>query len=266
MPWGWWPSDAMAPEGTAPHGARLPMVDVARTFALANMAAFHFFRDLDTLLPAEARVAPWGFSFGPAWQAWAMGIAGGFLFLAGFSLWLGHGRRLRRSAYLRRLGVLVLAAAGVTLATYLTFPDQWVRFGILHSIAAASMIGLAFLRLPWGVTAIAGLAAIAAGVAARSPCCEVAVLSGPTWVWLGLSPDVPYMMDWEPLLPWVGPFLLGLAAGRLADGRGWLAALSGRPAGAFWRRLGWPGRHSLTIYLIHQPVLVGLVLAWGFLA
>ena len=235
--------------------ARLPSIDVARTGALVAMAVFHVGRDMDVL----GLVAP-GSTFTPGWDAAARAIAGTFVFLAGMSLWLAHGRDLRPRAFLRRLGVLAVAAGGVSLATWAVFPSAWVRFGILHSIAASSVIGLAFLRAPAWAALLAGAALIAGAWA------DVPALSGPGWVWLGLGGDIPPMMDWEPIVPWTGPFLLGLAAAKLCDAAGWLDALRGVPEGPAWRRLGWPGRHSLSVYLVHQPMIFGALSAWAWAA
>ena len=236
-----------APRLPAP---RLPAIDIARTAALAAMVVFHVGRDMDVLGLVEP-----GATFTPGWMWAARLIAGSFVFLAGVSLWLAHGRGIRWGAYLRRLAVVIAAAAAVSIATYVTFPGAWVRFGILHSIAASSIAGLAFLRLPWPITAAVGLGLAAAGGVALD-------WDGPVALVVGLTRDVPPMMDWEPLAPWTGPFLLGLAAARALEGAGWLAWLRGWPDGALWRALGWPGRHSLAVYLIHQPVIVGVLLGW----
>lgn len=231
---------------------RLPLIDLARTAALVAMILFHFGRDLDVL-----GVWPPGSSFTPAWQWSARLIAGSFVFLAGVNLWLAHGAMFRRGAYLKRLGLLVMAAAGVSLATYVTFPDAWVRFGILHSISLSSVIALAFLRLPWALTVGAGAVVLWVGASVT-----LGAMAHPAWLWLGLGP-VPFaMMDWEPVFPWTGPFLLGLGFARWADGRGWLLRIRGWPTGPIWHRLGWPGRHSLMIYLIHQPILIAGILGY----
>ena len=238
----------------APPAARLPLLDLARTAALVAMALFHLGRDMEVL----GFLAP-GATFTTPWDLAARGIAGTFVFLAGASLWLAHARATRWRAFWRRLAVLALAALGVSVATFLVFPGAWVRFGILHSIAASSLVGVVLLRLPPVLTGLAGLALLAGAWA------QVPALAGPAWLWLGLGGAVPPMMDWEPMVPWTGPFLLGLAAAKAADGRGWLEALRGRPAGRLWDRLGWPGRHSLAVYLLHQPVIFGALtgLAWA---
>jgi uncharacterized membrane protein len=232
---------------------RVALLDAARGLALLNMVAFHFLFDLRLV-----GVPPGWMRYGPAFDAWAMGIAGSFLFLAGLGLWLGHGDGIRWRAYLRRLGLLAAAAAAVSAATYVAVPGAWVRFGILHSIAACSVAALAALRLPWWATAAAGAALLVWGPGLGFP-----ALDGPLWIWTGLGTFAPPMIDYEPVVPWLAPMLLGVAAGRLGSRVGLWERLAGLGAG---RLLPWAGRHSLAIYLIHQPVLMGGIMGWLWLA
>jgi uncharacterized membrane protein len=235
--------------------ARIAAIDWARTAALAAMVVFHFGRDLEVL-----GLVPPGSTFGGLWDVAALAIAGSFVALAGLSLWLAHGDGIRWRGFARRLGMLVAAAAAVSLATYLFMPGYWVRFGILHSIAASSVVALAGLRLP----AWANVAA-AAVLLAFGPGWVVPGLEGSAWLWTGLTATVPAMMDYEPLVPWLAPMLLGLAAGQLGTRAGLWARLSRVRGGRAGAWLAWPGRHSLSVYLIHQPVLVGGILGWAWL-
>jgi uncharacterized membrane protein len=61
------------------------------------------------------------------------------------------------------------------------------------------------------------------------------------------------------MVPWLAPMLAGVAMGRLGSSQGWWTALAAL-RGPGW--LAWPGRHSLVIYLVHQPILIGTMLAW----
>jgi uncharacterized membrane protein len=81
------------------------------------------------------------------------------------------------------------------------------------------------------------------------------LLDSPWLVWLGLGTHEPPTLDWRPLLPWGGVLLIGLGAAMLAPVpfSGWRAKSSGLHALAF------VGRHSLALYLIHQPILLGLL-------
>ncbi len=231
-------------------GGRLIAVDWARSAAIVAMAVYHFGWDMQMvgLLPPGTTAAGW-------WPVAARTIAASFLFLAGLSMWLAHGRRLRPGAWLRRFAQLVAAAAAVSAATWIAVPEAWVRFGILHSIALSSAIGLAFLRLPWWLTAGAAAAVLWGGPLLRDP-----AFDGAWWLWSGLGTRGPAMIDWEPLVPWLAPFLAGLAVGQVGGARllRWGPSRPGAVAGA----LAWPGRHALAIYLIHQPVLIGALHAY----
>lgn len=229
----------------ADHG-RIVALDLARSVALLCMAIFHFTFDLMMF-----GLVPAGTVFSGFWPYFARGIAGSFLFLAGVSLWLAHGQGVRWPAARRRLAVVAGAALVVTLATWATMGDAYIRWGILHAIAAASVIGLLFLRAPMILTAAIAAACLAAPFYLRAE-----VFNTPWLLWLGLATEVPPMMDYEPLLPWLAPLLLGIIAAR-AMAPLW-PRMRANP-GPLIRALAWPGRHSLAVYLVHQPVLFGAV-------
>lgn len=215
------------------------------------MVLFHFVFDLELF----GYLAP-GTSTTGAWRALAVGTAGSFLLLAGIGLWLAHGAGIRWPAFWRRFAIIAAAAALVSAGTYMAFPDAFVFFGILHSIALCSLLGLAALRLP--VLAIAVLAVVVfyAPDFARS-----SAFDAPWFWWSGLQTLPLRTVDYEPVFPWFAPFLAGLAAAKLATQNGILARFSTTTPSRAARLAGLPGRYSLVIYLIHQPILIGLV--WG---
>lgn len=236
---------------SAPRPPRIPALDLARTAALAGMATFHFAYDLEMF----GHLPP-GTTFAGTWRGLAVTVAASFLAIAGASLWLAHGHGIRWRAFVRRLAVLAGAAALVSAGTRAMFPESFVFFGILHAIAASSVIGLAFLRLPWGVTLAAAL-----GVLLGAKPLKGALPDWPLLDWTGLTATPAPSVDFEPLFPWLAPFLAGLALARLATRSGLAARLAPPAPGRLTRVLAWPGRHSLAVYLIHQPVLIALV--WG---
>ncbi|PWJ18211.1 heparan-alpha-glucosaminide N-acetyltransferase [Jannaschia seohaensis] len=240
---------------TQPVG-RVALLDAARGFALLHMVAFHFLFDLRML-----GVPPGWIAYGPWFDnGWNRAIAGSFLFLAGVSLWLAHGDGIRWRGFLTRLGILAAAAGAVSLGTYLAVPEAWVRFGILHSIAACSVLCLAVLRLPWWLTTAAAIALLVWGPGLSFP-----AFDGAAWVWTGLGQVHAPMIDYEPVVPWIAPMMLGVAAGRLGTARGLWARLARVEGGRLGAALGWAGRHSLVIYLLHQPLLMGGILGWLWL-
>jgi uncharacterized membrane protein len=167
---------------------------------------------------------------------------------------LAHRRGIRVRPFLRRLAIIVGAALLITIATRVAIAEAYVRFGILHGIAAASVIGLAFVRAPMWLALLAAAAAFAAPAFLADPAFDGAAL-----LWLGLGASVPTMVDYVPVLPWVGPTLLGIAATRIALARGIERRIAGwTPSTGIGRGLITAGRWSLAIYLIHQPILLGL--------
>jgi uncharacterized membrane protein len=234
---------------------RIASVDVARGVALLAMASFHFLWDLEFFGYLEPGATTHGIP-----RLYARSIASSFLFLVGVSLVLANGEGVRWKDFWRRLATIAGAAGLITLGTYLALPEEFIFFGILHQIALASLLGLAFLRLPPPLTLLATVLVIAAPYVLRSP-----VFDRPFLWWVGLSAAVPRSNDYVPLFPWFGAVLAGIAAARLAAAAGVFARL------ASWtprrtRPLAFLGRHSLPFYLAHQPVLLAAVWLFAFLA
>jgi uncharacterized membrane protein len=217
------------------------------------MVVFHTAWDLSDLrlIEADIRVIP-------AWSWFAHAIAAGFLVLVGVGLVLAHGRGLRPQPFLRRLAVVAGAALLVTIGTYLTFPDAFIFFGILHCIALASILALPFLRLPAALAIAAAILCFAAPLLLPQP-----LFDAPLLAFLGLGTRVPNTNDYVPVFPWLGFVLCGIAAMRLAGP--WLARIPARSRAypAPLRAMAWLGRHSLIIYLLHQPLIFGALSGWA---
>ena len=236
---------------SAPATPRLIPLDLARTLAVVCMVVFHFTFDL-----ALFRQIPPDTMSQPFWYYFARMIAGSFLFLSGVSLWLAHGQGLRWPAFWTRWVRLAAAAALVTVASIWLVPGGPIWFGILHAMAATALIGLVALRLPWPVTM-----ALAAAVFAAAWGPRLAALD-PLWlVWIGLAENRPLMGDYVPLIPWAAPALAGIAFARALRLDLWRGQV---PTPAL-RLLTFPGRHSLIIYLVHQPLLFAGFNAWLWL-
>jgi uncharacterized membrane protein len=132
-------------------------------------------------------------------------------------------------------------------------PGSWISFGVLHAIAV--MLILLRLAAPLrGALWPLGLACLLLPMLVAHPFFDA------RWTnWVGLVTRKPITEDFVPLLPWLGVMLWGLAAGR------WLlahrpAALAG-PVPPSLRPLVVLGRWSLSFYMVHQPVLIGVLMA-----
>lgn len=221
--------------------ARLLWLDAARGLSVLAMFAFHLGWDLGHFGHIDPDIP-----YSEAYKTFGHAIAASFLFISGFSLALAHEGGFRARAYGRRLALIIGAALLVSGATYVAFPSSFVFFGILHCIAAASLLALPFLFWPWPAAFVAGSAIIAATFVARAP-----FFDAPLFWWTGLSTFEPLTNDYRPLAPWAGALLLGVGAAKLARSR--LTAAADSRGGAAIRGLAFLGRHSLALYLAHQP-------------
>ncbi len=234
---------------------RFAIIDIARTIAIAAMVIFHFTYDLELF-----GFAPRGTMASLEWRLFAQGIAGSFLWLSGFSLVLATlSGPIAPRKYMRRLLMIGAGALAVTIGTYIAMGSAFVRFGILHHMFVASLLGLVFLRMPFWLSGAIGAALLIYPHVGLWP-----LLPSAQWLWLAQTQEaLPPMVDYVPLVPWFGAFLLGMSAAQSVsrinawDRLAQVISSSTRAA----RVLSWPGQHTLSIYLIHQPVLFGCVFA-----
>ena len=237
---------------SSPTRSRIEWIDLARGAALVAMAIYHFTWDLEFFGYTEPGMTAVG-----GWKYFARSIASTFLVLVGVSLVLSHAGGFRMPSFLRRFAMIAGAAAAVTIATWIATPDFFIFFGILHQIAFASVAGLLFLRSPPLLTLAVAALIIAAPFFVTST-----AFDAPWWWWTGLSENRPRSSDYVPVFPWFAAALIGIAAAKLADRAGLFAWIARFEPGGWSKPLQFAGRHSLAVYLIHQPVLIGCL--WLF--
>lgn len=237
--------------------ARIELIDFARGLALIAMTMFHFGWDIELFGIVDA-----GFASQPAMVWFARCIASAFLFLVGVSLVLSSTNDFNKNAYFLRLGKVIIAALLITIATYFATPAFYIFFGILHHIALASIIGLTFLRFAYWMNFIAGTSTLAIGIWIK-----LNLLSAPIWSWTGLSPHVAKSSDFVPVFPFFSAVLFGIATTQLAIERNWLPSIAKYKLDfGFGRAMKFIGRNSLIYYLIHQPIMMGVLALILYLA
>ena len=214
------------------------------------MVAYHFSFDLRYF----------GFTTGdfyrdPFWLNARTLILSSFLLLAGVSLTLAQRSERGRARFWPHVAGIAACAFAVSLASYLVFPRSYIWFGVLHAIAVSLVLARPLVRRPALALAI-GVAMIAAGNLYSNELFDNRALG-----WLGFMSAKPRTEDYVPLFPWTGVLLAGIAAGHVVVKNGL------RPiafASRWPRWMAWLGRHSLPIYMVHQPLLLGaLFLAAG---
>lgn len=222
---------------------RQPLLDLFRGAAVLFMLAYHLSFDLNYF-----GVVAIGFQTDPLWLGLRTFIVTCFILAVGASLHLSTRNGLRPRAFFRRQTILGLAAGLVSLGSYLVFPRTWIVFGVLHFIFVGRILALAFLPCKHLNLIFAALFLLAGNLV------EHPLFNHPWLHWLGMMTHKPFTEDYVPLVPWFGVLLCGLELGRAAfDFPGLIA---GRPLPAGWTWLARIGRHSLIIYLLHQPLFM----------
>ncbi len=216
------------------------------------MTTYHFAWDLEYFGYFDHGMTAFG-----GWKLFANSIASFFLFLVGLSLVIAHANGIRWRVFWKRLAMVSAAAAAITSATWYTMPDTFIFFGIMHQIAFASVVGLAFLRAPPLLTLVAAVLVILAPNYLRNY-----DFNHPALLWVVPSTVAPRSNDFVPVFPWFGVVLVGIGLAGLALKADLFDKLARVKPGAWSKPLDFFGRHSLAFYFIHQPVLISLVWTW----
>jgi uncharacterized membrane protein len=239
---------------------RLDSIDALRGVAIVWMTLFHFSFDLNYFGFVRQN-----FYGDPFWTWQRTLIVSLFLFCAGLGQAIAVEQGQSWVRFWRRWAQVAGCAVLVSLGSWFMFPKSFIYFGVLHGIAV--MLIVVRLTAGWGrwlwlAGALALLASFAAGqllgdggaLAAYAEAFNARPLN-----WLGLISRKPITEDYVPLIPWLGVMWWGMAAGQ------WLLhpsrAVMARPIPGAAQPLAWLGRWSLSWYMLHQPVLIGVLSA-----
>ena len=218
---------------------RIDGLDLWRSAAVAAMLAYHVLYDLEYF----GVLAP-GISGRPFALALRWACAGSFILISGAAARFSRSP-LHRGFFLLCLG---LAVTAVTLAA-----GQPVLFGILHCLGVCQMLYGAMRARVAGrdgrlFTLLCAALFVGTAILTRQATVDIRFLFP-----LGFRYEGFYSADYYPLMPWGFLFLIGTVIGETLEKR---AEFRSFPR---WTTI--LGRHSLLIYLLHQPVLLGLVWA-----
>lgn len=232
------------------HPERYPELDSLRGAAVLAMIAYHAYFDLSFYYGYDLGMAH------PLSAFVARATASLFLLLTGMCFVISFERsapEVRLKKYLKRAVIILAGAMIVTLVTWFFDPETFVVFGILHLIGVAILMQYLVRPLKrWNVL----LGALIFSTALFLPTGNI---STPLLLPLGIMNEGFSSVDYYPLLPWLGPILIGMGLGDLLyiPRRRELLMHLDRIRWPRW--LLWTGRRSLPIYFIHQPLLLLLL-------
>ena len=229
-------------------------LDALRGVAIIWMAAFHFIFDLNHY----GLIARQDFYRDPFWTWQRTAIVTLFLCCAGAGQVVAWRQGQTRRRFVRRWLQILDCALLVSVASAVMFPRSWISFGVLHAIVVMLLLlrwmAPVMEHRPW-VPWVLGALALTLPWWASHPFFDSRLTN-----WVGLVTSKPVTEDYVPLLPWLGVIWWGWAAGRWMLDRhpGWIAG-----AILHWARpLAVLGRWSLSFYMLHQPILIGAILAY----
>jgi len=196
-----------------------------------------------------------GFSTDLTSVAWVVAqhfFAGLFIVLSGTS------STLTRSNLRRGLKLLVVSLI-VTAATYIYDPPSAIWFGILQLLAVSILVfGAVFEKAKPKTCAAWGVIVLGLGFAVNLLNRRMTI----RFDWLlpfGIHPPGYYSFDYFPLIPWLGVFLIGATLGRTL----YVTRQSLLPWNLPQSFVNVAGRHSLLIYIVHQPVILAVLYVLG---
>ena len=190
----------------------------------------------------------------PAWYVFIQEYGGAiFVVLSGVCVTLGS-KSVRRGLIVFACGMLITAVTYGMYRLGMSGADVVVKFGVLHLLGVCMLVYPAFKKLPPAALTVLGLVIAITGYAIRG------VVVPQRWLFpLGLTYEGFTSSDYFPLFPQLGYFLIGAAIGKTAY-REKKTLLPGSfqktPVARFFC---WCGRQSLFIYLLHQPIVYGLL-------
>ena len=199
-------------------------------FNYYNFTKFHFFRNCGWIFQIL--------------------IAGSFFILVGISLYLAHSKGIRYKKFFFRLIKIIFYACIVTIVSFFLNSGLLVTFGILHSIAVCTILGLVFLRLG-NLNLLFGICFILLGKWFKHDLFNSDYLQ-----WIGFFTLKKPTFDIQPLFPWIGVVVIGIWSAPILIRSRLTEWQTGNPTSRF---VTFIGRHTLFLYMAHVPFIFGIL-------
>lgn len=236
---------------------RFHTIDLIRGFCIISMVLYHFFYDLHYVFNVQLS---WFQSHNT--YLWQQSICITFIFIAGISFSFSK-NNLKRGFLILFMGMVF------SLVTYLIIPEQFIVFGILHFIGIACIITALLCPLLKKIPAVIGFFVflllflitkeINNGYLGFGDIHLIKVsqklYTVPFLSVVGFPTKTFFSADYFPIFPWIFLYISGFFS--------WFCiSPKVKQAPIFKIKLGFInflGRNSLIIYLLHQPILYGIL-------
>ena len=230
---------------------RIHLIDRLRGIAILLMIVYHFIFDLWFLgfLGSESTVLEEPVTIVIQRSAQFL-----FLSLVGTSLFLFAKKNQSNSKiqtkFYRRVAILLLSSIAMSVGSYLFAPNAWIRFGVLHFITVSTILLWPIVNKP-----IIQVGLISTVLIATPFLAEISQ-TNKLLSMIGIAPANFATLDHFALFPWLALPLLGLFIANLFEKYNLWKYLQTKNQQNFLNKIG---KKSLIIYLLHQPILIGLL-------
>lgn len=212
-------------------------LDLLRGAAVILMVCFHFGYDL-----AFFGYTSYVTTVDMEWIVFRGLVLSMFLLAVGMSSYLAYSDGINWKKVWTRSLRLTAVALLISIGSYFVFPEEWIYFGVIHFIMIATLVSLAFVKRP-NVSLILGVGIIVTYVLGYFHLDPLLSYSVEHF-------HIPeYTVDVVSFTPWFGVVLIGIF---LMHKKLFGLCIKESKAGC---RVAFLGKHSLIIYLLHQPLL-----------
>lgn len=238
---------------------RIQFLDVLRGICILSMAAYHAIWDCVNIFGVNA---PWfNGTFAYVWQ---QSIGWTFIFLSGFCINLGK-KNIKR-------GITVfICGAVVSIVTLIFMPADIIIFGVLTLIGTSMLLTALSKKVLKKIPPIIGIILNFLLFAVFKNISKGYIgfftfkfLSLPEWLYsnyftafIGMPHSGFRSADYYPLVPWIFLFLTGYFTYKLLESKGISSKM--KKTENRHELLTFLGRNSLWVYMIHQPVIYGIL-------
>lgn len=240
---------------------RYAIIDDVRGLIVISMIIYHAVWNMVNLFGAK-----WHWYQSDWAYLWQQSICWGFILLSGFC-WSFSRKQWKRGTAVFASGLLVSAV------TALLMPENIILFGVLTCLGSCMLLMIPLQKITSICNPQTGmLMSFAMFVLLRN--INEGRLGFEQWdliqlpekwyanlftAYLGFPPDWFCSADYFSLFPWMFLFLTGYFIGRIVRRKEWLSLQQVSVKGCMGAGLEWVGRHSLLIYLLHQPLLYAVL-------
>lgn len=246
---------------------RLEKLDIFRWIAIILMVIFHLNYSLVNIFGNDIINFSENFWF-IIWKIAALL----FIFIWGISFFLAENKYWKQinSRYLKVSVILWIIASGITISTHLFFPEQYIKFWIIHFFALSFLLLLFFRKLKYYNVLLWVLTIITGVLFTWDIQNQYLYFLWFTYPWFSSA-------DFYPILPYFWIILLWYSFTLFLQDNNYLNILAlhkqknktniknifsyyNKILKILWRI--W--RYSLVIYLVHQPIIIGIIYLYEY--